>query len=315
MKWTLLIFISLFFVLPKTATAQQPQYEVQFFNKDWKKAGARKAFYYCYLSKFKNSWHRLDYSMADRRCIAEGNYLDAACTVKHGLCQTLYENGRTKDSSYYFNNQRDGVSAGWHFSGNRRYYYEYKNGMLKDTGANWYEDGKLEERILLDKDGNGTVTGYYPNGQQRNIGKMKVGKKEGEWVFTDEDKIISQKIKYVQDSATTIVNYDEKGVETRQGLADRPATFDGGMEGWEQYLKANLKYPSKSQRKQVQGVAIIALTIDKTGKLTDVHTVYAPDELTGKEALRVVQGSPVWLPAISHNRYVEFRTMQRINFL
>ena len=220
------------------------------------------------------------------------------------------------DSCYWLNNKRDGISAGWFFSGKPRYQYFYRNDMLIKNGKTWFENGRVEEALMLDDNGNGTMVVYHENGVQATGGKISLGKKEGNWTYTDKNKIVSQKITYEKDSVMVTVNFDEKGKETKTNiLANREVDFQGGLEGWRKYLEKKFRYPKKSMKEHVQGVAYVSLRVDEKGKTTDVRLLSAPDEYTGEEAVRVIQAAPDWIPAIRNNRYVSVSFVQTVTFL
>ncbi len=102
-----------------------------------------------------------------------------------------------------------------------------------------------------------------------------------------------------------------------------PAEFAGGVNQWIQYLQQNLnadlgaKYikMSRGQKRAVQ-TAIVLFTIDTSGNVTNVSVENAKDihPKLAAEAIRVMQASPKWKPAVQYGRKVIFRHKQNISF-
>jgi protein TonB len=61
-------------------------------------------------------------------------------------------------------------------------------------------------------------------------------------------------------------------------------------------LGKNIKYPTESIEKGVQGRVIIQFVGEKDGSITDAKVVRGVDPLLDAEALRVINQSPKWKP-------------------
>ena len=88
----------------------------------------------------------------------------------------------------------------------------------------------------------------------------------------------------------------------------------GGLEGWNQYLSKNLKYPYQARRMGIEGTVIVVFEIHQDG------TVRNPEILRGigggadEEAIRIVLNSPKWEPGRQRGRAVVTRMRLPIRF-
>jgi TonB family protein len=95
---------------------------------------------------------------------------------------------------------------------------------------------------------------------------------------------------------------------------DVPASFQGGIDNFYQYLKSNVKYPAKSRRLEKEGKVFITFVVNKKGKLEDIRVVKGFDDECDAEALRVVKVSPKWIPAKHNKKKVKYRMTVPIVF-
>lgn len=70
--------------------------------------------------------------------------------------------------------------------------------------------------------------------------------------------------------------------------------FPGKFKEW---VQQNMIYPKKAKKKGFQGVVSIACLIDTTGHAINAQLVNQPNELLVKEAMRLLNTMPAWIPA------------------
>jgi len=92
------------------------------------------------------------------------------------------------------------------------------------------------------------------------------------------------------------------------------AQFQGGMDAWYAYLRANLTYPKQPQRMGIEGTVFLRFVINTDGSIQDVEVVRPVDPLLDKAALEVIQNSPKWKSALHHGRPVRSRMTIPIKF-
>ena len=104
-------------------------------------------------------------------------------------------------------------------------------------------------------------------------------------------------------SQTVYTTYDEAPVPP------------GGQQGYEDFLKQNIKYPKEAIDAKVSGNVYLSIIIDITGKLSDVHV--EKDNVhhgCGEEAVRVVKMMPPWKPGKMKGKPVKVRYVIPVKF-
>jgi periplasmic protein TonB len=115
-------------------------------------------------------------------------------------------------------------------------------------------------------------------------------------------------------STKLVAQNTEAAADTTKTEIEQPAMFPGGMEKFYEYIKDNLKYPSKARKKGVEGTVFIAFVIGKDGKVGDVELVKGIDKHCDAAALKVIKNSPPWIPAFQRNKLVRYRLTVPIKF-
>ena len=91
-------------------------------------------------------------------------------------------------------------------------------------------------------------------------------------------------------------------------------TFPGGMDKFYKYLSKAIRYPSMAQEQGVQGKVFLSFIIEKNGTLTDIKVVKTLGAGTDEEAVRVLKGSPKWMPGIQNGKEVRVKYNIPISF-
>ena len=91
------------------------------------------------------------------------------------------------------------------------------------------------------------------------------------------------------------------------------SSYPGGAAAWQRYLIKTLRYPQEAQDNEIQGPVVVQFIVDKAGQVSDVEAVSGPAELRG-EAVRVIQKSGKWTPAVQNGRQVKSYKKQPIVF-
>ncbi len=89
------------------------------------------------------------------------------------------------------------------------------------------------------------------------------------------------------------INYNSKIVV---GYIDYSPQFPGGPEAYIEYLKNELHYPENCIRDSISGVVIIEFVVEENGKVTNAKVTKSVNPDLDKEALRVVENFPNWIP-------------------
>jgi TonB family protein len=88
----------------------------------------------------------------------------------------------------------------------------------------------------------------------------------------------------------------------------------GGMTGWNDYLKANVTYPAEAKSMGIEGTVIVVFVVNSDGSVSNPEILKGIGGGADEEALRVVQNSPNWEPAMQKDRIVNCRMRLPIRF-
>ena len=90
----------------------------------------------------------------------------------------------------------------------------------------------------------------------------------------------------------------EKQIQTNQVSPEnvQAPEFPGGENAYMKFLSDNIKYPVIAQENGIQGLIEAVFNIDTTGKVTFVKFSKSVDPSLDKEARRVIELMPDWIP-------------------
>lgn len=91
-------------------------------------------------------------------------------------------------------------------------------------------------------------------------------------------------------------------------------TFPGGMDKFYKYLNKSIRYPELAQQQGIQGKVFLSFIIEKNGALTDIKIERTLGYGTDEEAVRVLKGSPKWIPGVQNGKFVRVKYNIPISF-
>jgi len=89
--------------------------------------------------------------------------------------------------------------------------------------------------------------------------------------------------------------------------------FPGGSRAWLQFLNDHLVYPKKAVRKRIEGTVLLQFIVDKEGNVSNLRAL-SGDPLLQEAALKAMEDSPRWNPAVQDGRKVKSYKKQPIVF-
>jgi protein TonB len=90
---------------------------------------------------------------------------------------------------------------------------------------------------------------------------------------------------------------EEKQVEEKPFVTvEQMPIFPGGEVEMQKFIRDNLRYPVVAQEAGIQGRVTLRFVVSKTGAIENVTVVRGIDPSCDKEAVRVVQSMPKWIP-------------------
>ena len=167
--------------------------------------------------------------------------------------------------------------------------YSMDSVLVSEKHTGYSIDNKELVLYLAEYDKEGNLFHY-----QKMMGENKVF----DQVFYDNKKIKYQKVLLGQEVLEASY-FDEQGQPRGEIVEERPAP-KGGLQGWNNYLMKNLRYPKDAKRKGEEGVAYLYFKIDEEGRMHDLDLMN-PEDISpslAEEALRVIGSYPYkWTPA------------------
>ena len=85
------------------------------------------------------------------------------------------------------------------------------------------------------------------------------------------------------------VKSDEKVLD---GIVEEMPQFPGGDEALLEYMRKNIQYPDEC----MQGRVVVSFTVEKDGSISGAKVVKSVSQGADKEALRMVNNMPKWIP-------------------
>ena len=90
--------------------------------------------------------------------------------------------------------------------------------------------------------------------------------------------------------------------------------YPGGPSALFEYLAQNIKYPSVAEENGVQGRVLVTFVVERDGTITDVRVVKSVDPSLDKEAQRVVNSMPRWIPGKQNGSPVRVKYTVPVTF-
>ncbi|SMC84529.1 energy transducer TonB [Pedobacter africanus] len=137
-----------------------------------------------------------------------------------------------------------------------------------------------------------------------NPGQKTVeGQEDGQLVITETPGIGKEQVAAAGDD----VYPDFRALEVQPD-------FPGGMDKFYKYLSKAIRFPAAAQEANISGKVFLSFIIEKNGTLTDIKVERKLGYGTDEEAVRVLTGSPKWMPGIQNGKAVRVKYNIPINF-
>ena len=100
---------------------------------------------------------------------------------------------------------------------------------------------------------------------------------------------------FAQEATPLTANSQEDNTIYNASGVEKPAEFPGGIQEFYKYIGKNFIVPENKEFKG--GKVYVSFVIEKDGRLADVKVLRDAGFGSGGEAIRVIKGSPNWIPA------------------
>lgn len=282
----------LFFIFANIVFLSYSQDTTSYYlNKEWKKCKKAEASYFRKLYKKNKFWFLEDYYISGQVQMI-GRYKKKNLKVKDG------------DFTYYFDNGQ--ISSKFHLKDNiynGDYIKYFENGVVSQSGK-YENDTKVGEWNFYFENGNLSSTIFY-----------EFGKFNGDCYWYFKNGQMSSYENYSKGELNKVEFWNEDGSDyLEEPHVKEEATFPGGNTPLYSYLNENIVYPDKAISKRIKGKVYIKFVVDEFGEIQNVKVAKSAHPLLDKEALRVVNSMPNWIPGKMHNRPVKSSFALPINF-
>jgi TonB family protein len=177
----------------------------------------------------------------------------------------------------------------------RSVYSDTSFGFAKGTYVRYTENGTLEDSAYYEKLGS-MVYGYHyhPNGKLAGKYFLPEGAKDPE-----------------------MEGYDEKGKRIKNYIFFREAEFKGGNQKWITFLTKSLstEFTTKNKTEEYKTV-VVEFIVDKSGNVVNTKVFESSgNSALDADAVRTIQSSPQWIPAIQYNKPVNAYRRQPVTYV
>ncbi len=193
-----------------------------------------------------------------------------------------------------------------------------KSPAPKPTLFNSGENQKSEYPLVI-VDGKETDLKWKPDQVLNEIGNEKIDKIE---VYKGEEA----RKKYGEEGKNGIVEITTKKEKTNSSgntetnevfiiVEDMPRFSIDGINGFREYIEQNISYPLEAMEKGISGRVYVQFTVNREGRVQNAKIARGVHPLLDAEALRVVEGSPLWIPGKQRGEPVNVLFTFPVNFV
>lgn len=287
----------------------------RFYDYNMKEAFAERARFRSVIKQTDSGWYETRYFITPRVLQMAGLYSDHDRQIKNGTFYFFYPNTIMKSIGKYVNNKREGLWLIYYSDHSLKDSLNYKDGNPINISLSWYKDGTMSDSLKMDNSGNGVEIAWFDNGQPSSAGKFVEFKKQGNWQYFHKNGKLSSQELYDHDSLKNRKYFDENGIaQTDTSSKDRDAQFPGGEKAWNKYVWSKLYFPSNYELTGHLASLVIDATINEEGHIINVEVPIPLHPEFDKIAVKAVTGSPMWIPAIDHNRKIYYHFTQSVSF-
>jgi len=289
----------------------------KFYNYRWEPVAPNEARFYSLITKTDSGWYRLDYYIHERSLQMKGLFEDSACTIRSGYFYFFHPNHSPSAFGRYLNGKKEGTWYAFFDNGLVQDSAFYREGSLTGTHLKWYANGYTADSAVYNADGSGVEISWFDNGNPSSAGRYGEGyKQQGTWQYFHKNGKISAQEKYDHGKLLSRKYFDERGIEKMDTASlDREAEFRGGQSAWVKFLGKKLYFPDQyTFINGDQAVVVVSGEINEDGRMENVKVTTSLAPAFDKIALKTVQSSPDWIPAMDHNRKVKYYFSQPVIF-
>lgn len=198
------------------------------------------------------------------------------------------------------------LDADWLPSNKKKAAYLLEQKKIDDTTwrFSYYNMWGPCVRIITFKDAAGTIK------HGRYVAYTRAGKRDSVGTYTNNE--LTKSIKKINTPVPDKpIATDSNTVFARVEIESE---FAGGLAGWKKYLEKNVRYPQRALDKRIAGMVAVLFIVNTDGKTSSFEIDNSVEYSIDQEALRLINNSPEWTPAVQDGRKVKSYKKQPIYF-
>ena len=143
----------------------------------------------------------------------------------------------------------------------------------------------------------GLAQKWYKNGQLYYTTQYEKGKKEGEAIGYYASGKLKRRENFIWENYRKENVFNEDGTPATFYPHEVVASFPGGPNMLNNFIRKTMRYPVEALRNNQQGLVVVKMLIDENGKIVSSEVLKSASPALDKEALRVVKAMPDFTPA------------------
>jgi protein TonB len=182
---------------------------------------------------------------------------------------------------------------------------------------------------------------YKNNGDIDSVGEFSNGNKDKYWRYgINENGSMKMSEEYHSGKLVRQINFitkkiliDGKESDLKEsslavsfpyknpGLSmtdDKPSEFkNGGVSGWVQYLRDNLKTPDRFtliSGPRTSATVLVEFVVNQDGQVVNALIDHSREWSVDMAALKIIKNSPPWFPARQGGRFLMYQHRQKLTF-
>ena len=233
----------------------------------------------------------------------------------HGVVGDYYKNGLIQMKGNYSRDMKDGIFI--YYSDRKTYQSAGRYNEERSVGKweNFHWNGALESEVYYGNEtftanvfdslgnqqvvnGNGKAQTWYANGQLREEGEYRNGKKEGLWFGFRPNGKPYYKEEYMNNR---LIHGVSQGTDGRRYVYDHLSEYPfpvDGMPAFKKYIEANKRVPSGTK----QGTVKLVFSIGVDGTTWNPVVIQSLSPEHDQEAIRLLNNGPLWRTSLLHGQ-------------
>jgi protein TonB len=117
--------------------------------------------------------------------------------------------------------------------------------------------------------------------------------------------------KTIQVTPASVASEKDESVKLQ---VDKQATFPGGNQNINSFIRENIVYPKEAIEQEIQGSVMVSFVINAEGDIEDVKISKSAGSILDQAAISVIKKMPKWEPAMYQNKAVKTMYTLPVNF-